>query len=230
MYEIAKKRHPRMKSTDLKNSDEMFTTANKVLLAVCLLALLNLSGCAGIQVAGNVQAGRNALHTGRPNDAVPYFVQASAVDPAYTIPYRIPVGVLVYLGRAYYETGQDADARKSLEQALALDKDDPLAHLYLGLTLLRTGGREKGRSEIAIGLKGIHETLEYIASDNVHGIFWDPARMIRSDIEGALASQLDDSELAVAAARIGTAFEEEIDKARRDERERRGGGDSSGGQ
>ena len=53
--------------------------------------------------------------------------------------------------------------------------------------------------------------------------------MIRSDIEKTLASQLDDSQLAFAALRIGNNFEEEIDNARRDESlSRRGGGDGSG--
>ena len=108
-------------------------------MPTCLSALIYVSGCAGIRVAGDVQAGRNALHTGRPHDAVSYFVRAAEVDPAYKIPYRIPVGVLTYLGRAYYETGKDDEARNALEKAVSLDKDDSLAHLYLGLTLLRTG-------------------------------------------------------------------------------------------
>jgi tetratricopeptide (TPR) repeat protein len=203
--------------------------AKKLLMPICVSALVYLSGCAGIQVSGDVQAGRNALHTGRPHDAVNHFERAAEVDPAYKIPYRVPVGVLTYLGRAYYETGKDEEARKSLEKAVSLNKDDSLAHLYLGLTLLRTGDRDRGRKEIEGGLKNIHELLEYIGSDNIRGIFWDPARMIRSDIEKTLASKLDDSQLTVAALRIGSEFEEEIDKARRDESlSRGGGGDGSG--
>ena len=201
----------------------------KLLLPICVSALVYVSGCASMQVSGDVQAGRNALHTGRPHDAVSYFARGAEVDPAYKIPYRIPVGVLTYLGRAYYETGRDEEARKTLEKAVSLNKDDSLAHLYLGLALLRTGDRDRGRKEIEGGLKDIYETLEYIASDNVYGMFWDPIRMIRSDIETILAGKLDDSQLAVAAARIGTNFEEEIDNARRDERlSRRGGGDGGG--
>jgi tetratricopeptide (TPR) repeat protein len=98
---------------------------------------------------------------------VTYFSRAADVDPSYKIPYRVPVGVLTYLGRAYYETGKDEEARKTLEKAVSLNKDDSLAHLYLGLTLLRTGDRDRGRKEIEGGLKGIHETLEYIASESV---------------------------------------------------------------
>jgi len=151
--------------------------------------------------------------------------RAADVDPTYRIPYRVPEGVLAYLGRAYYETGKDDEARKSLEKAVSLNKDDSLAHLYLGLTLLRTGDRDRGRKEIEGGLKGIHETLEYIASGNIYGTYWDPLRMIRSDIEKTLISKLDDSQLAVAALRIGSEFDEEIDKARRDQFRRRRGGE-----
>jgi tetratricopeptide (TPR) repeat protein len=198
----------------------------KLLMTTVLVYVL---GCAGIQVAGDVQAGRNALHSGRPNDAVSYFIRAAEVDPAYKTPYRFPVGVFTYLGRAYYETDRNEEAGKALEKALSLDKDDSLAHLYLGLTLLRTGDRERGRKEVEGGLKGIHETFEYIGSNNIHGIFWDPARMIRSDIERTLASKTDESQLAIAAQRIGSDVEEEIYKARRDESQGpRGGGDSGG--
>ena len=197
----------------------------QLLLPICLFALVYLSGCASFQVSRDVQAGRNALQTGRPNDAVDYLMRAADVDPTYKIPYRVPEGVLAYLGRAYYETGRDSEARNTLEKAVSLNKDDSLAHLYLGLTLLRTGDRDRGRKEIESGLKGIHETLEYIASDRIYGYFWDPARTIRSDIEKTLASKLDDSQLAVAALRIGSEFDEEIDNARRDQfRRRRGGG------
>lgn len=132
----------------------------QLVMPTCLSALVYLSGCAGIQVGGDVQAGRNALQTGRPNDAVGYLMRAADIDPIYKIPYRVPVSVLAYLGRAYYETGRDAEARNALKKAVGLNKDDSLAHLYLGLTLLRTGDRDRGRKEIEGGLKGIHETLE----------------------------------------------------------------------
>jgi tetratricopeptide (TPR) repeat protein len=201
----------------------------QLLMAVCLSGVVSSSGCAGLQVAGDVQAGRNALQTGRPDDAVTYLRRAADVDPAYNTPYRIPTGVLTYLGRAYYETGKNEDARNSLEKALSLNKDDALAHLYLGLALLRASDRDRGRREIEGGLRGLYDTIEYIGSDNLSGIFWDPARMIRSDIEKTLAGKLNDSDLSVAAIRIGREFEEEIDKARRDETRPRGGNDSGSG-
>ena len=201
----------------------------QLLVPICLSALVYLFGCAAVRVAGDVQKGRNALQTGRPNDAIGYLMRAADVDPTYKIPYRVPVGVLAYLGRAYYETGKDGEARNVLEKAVTLNRDDSLAHLYLGLTLLRTGDQGRGRKEIEGGLKGIHDAIERIASDNIFGIFWDPARTIRSDIEKTLAGQLDDSQLAATAVRVGSAFDNEIDEARRDQARRRFGGGGGNG-
>ena len=52
---------------------------------------------------------------------------------------------------------------------------------------------------------------------------------IRNDMRKSLAAKLDDAQLAMAAEYIGRQFDEEIDKARRDETRRGGGSDSGGG-
>jgi tetratricopeptide (TPR) repeat protein len=184
----------------------------------CLAVLLLLSGCAAVQVSQDVQAGRNALQAGRPELAVGYLRRAADLDPNYTLPYTLRESVLTYLGRAYYETGNLVAARGTLEKALARDKDDYLARLYLGLALMRNGDRTRGRREAEDGLKGIHDWLENIsAGSDSSGIFWDPARQIRSDIERTLASKLTDPEFITAAQRIGQEFDEEVDRARKDE-------------
>lgn len=198
-----------------------------LVVVIFLPVLLVISGCLG--VGGDVQAGRNALQTGRPNDAIGYLTRAAAVDPDYKIPYRVGVGVLVYLGRAYLETGKDTEARQTLERAVQLDNDDPLAHLYLGIAMIKTGEGERGRKEMEIGLKSIDDTLEYIAGDLVYGFYWDPSMQIRNDIRRSLAAKLDNAQLIIAGERIGRQFDEEIDKARRDQARGRGGSDSGGG-
>jgi len=202
-------------------------TSDRLFVPICFSVLLFMSGCSG--VGGDVQAGRNALQTGRANDAIGYLTRAAEADPNYKIPYRIRAGVLAYLGRAYLETGKDTEARQTLERAVKLGKDDPFAHLYLGIALSKTGERERGRKEIEDGLRAIDDTLEYIAEDRVYGFFWDPGMQIRNDIRKSLAAKLDDAQLTMAGERIGREFDEEIDKARRDEARRRGGSDSGGG-
>ena len=190
-------------------------------------ASLFISGCSG--VGSDVQAGRNALQTGRANDAIGYLTRAAEADPNYKIPYRVRVGVLAYLGRAYLETGKDTEARQTLERAVNLDKDDPFAHLYLGIAMLKTGERERGRKEAEDGLRAMDDTLEDIAEDRVYGFYWDPGMEIRNDIRKSLAAKLNDAQLTMAGERIGRQFDEEIDKARRDQARRGGGGDSGSG-
>jgi len=197
-------------------------TLADLFVAIFFSVLLFISGCSS--VGSEVQAGRNALQTGRANDAVGYLTQAAAADPDYKIPYRVQIGVLSYLGRAYLETGNDTEARRTLEKAVQADHDDPLAHLYLGIALLKTGEIQPGRKEIEAGLRAIDDTLEYIQEDLVFVFYCDPNMQIRNDIRKTLAAKLDDSQLIMAGERIGAEFDEEIDKARRDESRARGGG------
>ena len=139
------------------------------------------------------------------------------------------MSVLAYLGRAYLETGKATEARQTLERAVKLDNDDPLAHLYLGIAMLKTGEVERGRKEIEVGLRAIDDTLEYIQDDRVSGFYWDPNMQIRDDVRKTLAAKLNDSQLIMAGERIGAQFDEEIDKARRDEGRGRSGGGGDGG-
>lgn len=200
----------------------------KILIGpACLTAALYVSACSG--VGTDVLAGRNALQTGRPNDAIGYLAQAAKLDPNYRTPDRVPARVLTYLGRAYYEAGRDAEARKTLENAVGRHPDDPLAHLYFGLTLLRIGDRERGRKEIDGGLQAIDDLLEYIAADRISGFYWDPGMTLRGEVKTTLAAKLNDKALAIAAERIGRQFDEEIDRARRDESRTRSGGSDGGG-
>lgn len=203
--------------------------AKQLLVAACLWASASALGCAGIHVGQQVQAGRNALQTGRPNDAAVYLAQAADTDPDYKTPFRLPQSVLSYLGRAYYETGRDSEAKNALEIAVRKNPDDHLAHLYLGLIRLRTGDPAGGRREVETGLKGIHETLEYLAADNVNGMFWDPARTLRRNIEQTLMSNDNLSLFIASAEQIGRDFDEEMDTARRDEGRHRNGRGGGGG-
>jgi tetratricopeptide (TPR) repeat protein len=210
----------------VKTGDK-FVTSGRLLIPTCFSVLLFISGCSG--VGGDVQAGRSALQIGRPNDAIGYLARAADADPSYKIPYRVRAGVLPYLGRAYLETGKDKEARQTLERAVSLDGDDPFAHLYLGIALLKTGARERGRNEIDDGFRAIDDALEYIAEVRIVEFFWDPGMEIRNDIRRSLATKLDDAQLAIAVERIGRLFDEEIDKARRYSRRGGGGGGGSGG-
>jgi tetratricopeptide (TPR) repeat protein len=191
--------------------------SKKSSLPECLALLIFLCGCTALQVAQDVQLGRSALQTGRPEVALGYLGRAAEIDPNYTLPYTPRESVLTYLGRAYYETGNFAAARRTLEKALARDKGDFLARLYLGLTLMRDGDPDRGRREAEEGLKAIYNWLENISNFSSSGIFWDPGRLIRSEIERTLEAKSEPAEFVAAAQRIGRDFDEEIDRARKDE-------------
>src|SRR5512144_3243186 len=64
---------------------DQFVTSRHLLVPICFSVLLFISGCS--IVGGDVQAGRNALQTGHPNDALGYLTRAAEVDPNYKIPY-----------------------------------------------------------------------------------------------------------------------------------------------
>src|SRR6267378_3209508 len=118
-------------------------------------------------------------------------------------------------------------AQNSLEKALSLNKEEDMARLYLGLTLVRSGNRPEGLKEIQGGMRGISAWIEYISQAHrfSFGQFWDTTREIRAAIQEDLAmsdsKELDWQKLISDGEWLGKRVEEEIDLARRDEREDR---------
>jgi len=187
-----------------------------------LIFVLIFSACSpSFQVGGEIQAGRYALLTGKPDLALPHFQRAAELDGNYILDFSpFQEGVWTYVGRAYYATGRLADARAALERARSRYEHDYLARLYLGLVLARDGDRNRGRREIEGGMRGISDWLDYITYNTYYGHFWDPLREIRSEIQSSLAmtsgEDLDWHKLIASAEWVGEKMEEEIDKARRD--------------
>jgi tetratricopeptide (TPR) repeat protein len=193
----------------------------------CLISLacaLLLSGCVSLQVAGQVQAGREALLRNNPTQALTFLEQAVQTNPQYVYEAAsFREGVWTYLGRAQYATGNLQDARRSFERALALHKDDYLARLYLGLTLARAGDRSAAAlKQIESGLKGLRDWLQYMNDTDPFDAFWDPLGEIRSEIDKDLtmisAKDIGWTKLISSGEWVGKRMEEEIDKVRRDER------------
>src|SRR2546428_13794141 len=134
--------------------------ARSRLIQGCVSALLFASGAAVWKMAQDVQQGRHALHIGQRATAVSYLRRAADLDPNYHAPDPLRESVLAYLGRAYYETGNLSEARKVLEKALANDKEDHVARLYLGLVHIRSGDQNRGRREVERALEGFQAVLE----------------------------------------------------------------------
>jgi tetratricopeptide (TPR) repeat protein len=191
-----------------------------------VLALLlagAMAGCASFATGGQFQAGRRALLVNDPETALAYFRTVADQNPNYVYhSMHFREGIWTYVGRTQYETKRYDEARKSLERALAQDRDDHMARLYLGLTLARSGEQARGIKEIQTAMKGINDWLEYMNRTRPFEAYWDPSGQIRGQIAKDLAApasrDFDEGSLLANAEWLGKTMEEEIDKARDDER------------
>ena len=187
------------------------------------VSLLFLSACASMKAGSDVAAGRRALLAGQDEAALGYFQSAAQIDPSYKYGTAYQQGILSYVGRTEYSLGRLPQARETLQKALAANKDEDIARLYLGLTLARSGDRQAGLKEIEDGMRGIHDWIEYITEAHrfSFGQFWDPAREIRTAIRGDLAMisarDFDWQRLISDGEWVAKRMEEEGDKARNDE-------------
>jgi tetratricopeptide (TPR) repeat protein len=188
-----------------------------------------LAGCTSLQTGGEVQSGRQALLEGRNEVALGYFYSAAQRDPdyVYATGSSPKQGVWSYVGRSEYLTGRFPEARKNLERAIASNRQEDIARLYLGLTLAREGDRQRGLKEIESGMRGIDSFLNNISQAQRFSIgqYWDPDRDIRSAIQRDLAmisgKDLVWQKLTADTEWLGIRMEQESDLARRQEAEDR---------
>jgi tetratricopeptide (TPR) repeat protein len=188
-----------------------------------------LAGCTSLQTGGEVQSGRQALLEGRNEVALGYFYSAAQRDPdyVYATGSSPKQGVWSYVGRSEYLTGRFPEANKNLERAIASNRPEDIARLYLGLTLAREGDRQRGLKEIESGMRGIDTFLDNISQTQRYSIgqYWDPDRDIRSAIQRDLAmisgKDLDWQKLTADTEWLGIRMEQESDLARRQEAEDR---------
>ena len=185
--------------------------------------LVFLVGCTSLQTGGELQYGRQALLKGNNEAALGYFYSAAQEDPnyVYATGSSPKQSVWSYVGRSEYLTGRFPQARQDLERALAGNREEDIARLYLGLTLAREGDRPSGLKEIESGMRGINNFLDYInqAQRFSIGQFWDPGGDIRSAIQSDLAmisgKDLDWQRLTTDTEWLGIRMEQESDLARR---------------
>jgi tetratricopeptide (TPR) repeat protein len=174
-----------------------------------------------------------ALLYGDPKVAIALFESAAELDPNFFYFSVFPQGIWTYVGRANYIAGRYPEARQALERAVSLHQEDNMARLYLGLTLTRSGDRQRGLQEIEGGMRGVHEWLDYVNQYATfsYGQYWDPTNEIRSEIKNSLAmisgKEVDSEKLIAGAEWVGRKMEEEIDIARRQQARGRSGGNGS---
>jgi tetratricopeptide (TPR) repeat protein len=183
-------------------------------LAGVSLAIL-LAGCATIEGAGDVDQGRQALLEGNYKRALGLFQDADQVDPKYVYGTELRGGVLSYLGRTQYLTGNYTQARQTLEKALAQHKSDNVARLYLGLTQYRLGDQKAALTNIERGMRGMDNWLQYINTNFRYefGKDWDVDGTIRGGIKSDLAmissGTINWAQLVADGEKVGIGIEQE---------------------
>ena len=182
-----------------------------------------LGGCSTLRVGGEFQSGRQALLKGNADAAVRYLTAAAEQNPKYVyVIENYRESVWTELGRAQYETKRYPEARQSFEKALAMNRDDSMARLYLGVLLIRSGQMHRGEKNLKDGMNGLSDWIEYMNRTQPFQAFWDPTHEIRKEIDQALAisssPNVHRQQMIADAEWIGKKFEEELDNVRDDER------------
>jgi tetratricopeptide (TPR) repeat protein len=197
----------------------MKSAAYLILIALCAF----LFGCSTtVQVGGAFQAGRRALIGGDDETALGFFQTVAERDPNFVFATGSSPrqSIWSYVGRTQYLTDQFPQARQSLERAISGDREENIARLYLGLTLIQLEDRERGLKEIESGMRGINSFLNNMQTFRT-GLFWDPNRDIRSAIQYNLDLISKESpnwpRLIANTERIAMQMERETDLARRQE-------------
>ena len=178
-----------------------------------------------MQTGGAFQSGRRALLVGDDEAALGFFQSVADSNPnfVFTTGSSPRQSIWSFVGRAEYLTDRFPQARQSLERALSGDREENIARLYLGLTLIQEGDRQRGLKEIESGMRGIQSFLDNInqAQRFSIGQFWDPNRDIRSAIQYNLekisSEGLNWQQLIASTERIALQMERETDLARRQE-------------
>jgi tetratricopeptide (TPR) repeat protein len=124
-----------------------------------LILLMVLIGCnhaiPRFGIGGRYEEGRDQFFRGKGGDmdrgveALEYVVSR---DPLYK-------DSLTYLGRAYYRKGRYQDAFAILQRAVAVNKDDEVAWIALGLTQMRLGQTDKGMDSLKGGITLAHKVM-----------------------------------------------------------------------
>jgi tetratricopeptide (TPR) repeat protein len=126
-------------------------------------------------VGGRYEEGFDQFMRGRAGDmnvAVTSLEYVVSQDPTYK-------KSLTYLGRAYYQKGRYQDAFAVLQRALAVNKEDEIAWIALGVTQLRLNQTDKGIES----LKGGITLASRVMVDGYHNyMYWDTRGLVSASM------------------------------------------------
>ena len=126
-------------------------------------------------VGGRYEEGREQFLRGRGGDmdiAIRELEYVVSQDPTYK-------QSLTYLGRAYYRKGRFQDAHAVLQRALAVNKEDEMAWIALGLTQLQLNQNDRGIEALKGGVTLANKAMV----DSYHNYqYWDSRGLIRASL------------------------------------------------
>ena len=156
-----------------------------------LLVAFLIFGCSNTMprfgTGGRYEEGRDQFLRGRGGDmdkAIVAFEAVVTVDPTYK-------DSLIYLGRAYYRKGRYQDAFAILQRALAVNPDNEIAWISLGMTQLQLGQNEKGIETLKSGIT----LASKVMVEGYHNYEkWDIRRTIQASIRRSAFLLISDSQ------------------------------------
>ena len=130
-------------------------------------------------VGGRYEEGRDQFLRGRGGDmdkAVAALEYVVSQDPTYK-------KSLTYLGRAYYRKSRYKDAFAILQRAVALNNEDEIAWIALGLTQLQLGQDDKGVETLKGGVTLASKVMvggQYPGDGYLNYMYWDNKGTVRA--------------------------------------------------
>ena len=159
------------------NGARFFSYGTKVVCAITLASFT--MACTHyiprFGIGGKYEEGKAQFLLGRSGDmdvAIAALETVVKEDPKYN-------DSLTYLGRAYYRKGRYFDAFEILQRALAVNKDDEMAWIAIGLTQLRLGQNDKGIETLK---GGITLASRVMTNGYKNYLYWDTRGVIGAAI------------------------------------------------
>ncbi len=173
------------------------------LLVIGLLPLLACWRPPGVGIGGRYLDAKLeiAKPRGNMNKAITKLEYVVRQDPFYE-------DSLTLLGRAYYRSRRYRDAFQILKRALAVNRENEIAWITMGLTQLRLGDDRRGLESFKGGLT----LLAKVSKDGYKGIEpWDPTGSVRRTLRRAIVIASKGVEEKRTIIRIGEILLARID-------------------
>jgi len=159
------------------NGDRLYSWWTMVVWAIALASIT--TACTHhiprFGIGGKYEEGKAQFMLGRSGDmdvAITALETVVKENPKYD-------DALTYLGRAYYRKGRYFDAYEILQRAVAVNKDDEVAWIAIGLTQLSLGQNDKGVESLKGGITVASRVMK---SGYKNYDYWDARGVISAAI------------------------------------------------